>query len=150
MKCLFSIVSVFKLSFCVVALSSLSSKLPTASSNFGCPRNLFSSSYFQIGQHLVLLHILMVCLLLAWNEWLYCFPRWSGKEKMNAWWWTWAALYMIGEMKDLRWFNVSAGFPSIPVKNAAYLIEKQLQADSSFEFYDWAVISLGDSKTFCL
>ena len=65
MKCLFSIVSVFKLSICVVALSSLSSKLPTASSNFVCPRNLFSSSYFQIGQHLVLLHILMVCLLLA-------------------------------------------------------------------------------------
>ena len=57
---------------------------------------------------------------------------------------------MIEEMKDLRWFNVSAGFSSIPVKNVAYLIEKLLQADSSFEFYDWAVISLGDSKTFCL
>ena len=30
---------------------------PTASSNFGCPRNFFSSNYFQIGQHVVLLHI---------------------------------------------------------------------------------------------
>ena len=69
---------------------------------------------------------------------------------MNAWWWTWAALYTIEEMKDLRWFNVSAGFPSIPVKNVAYLVEKKLQVDSSFEFCDWAVISLGDSKTFCL
>ena len=69
---------------------------------------------------------------------------------MNAWWWTWAALYMIEEMKDLRWFNVSAGFTSIPVKNVAYLVEKKLQADSSFEFCDWAVISLGDSETFCL
>ena len=66
-----------------------------------------------------------------------------GKEKMNAWWWTWAALYMIEEMKELRWFNVSAGFPSIPVKNAAYLIEKKLQADSSFEFCDCSDLPWG-------
>ena len=57
---------------------------------------------------------------------------------------------MIEQIKDLRWFNVSAGLPSILVKNVVYPMEKKLKADSSFEFYDWAVISPGDSKTFCL
>ena len=36
---------------------------PTALSNYGCPQNFFSSSYFQIGRHVVLLHIVIICIL---------------------------------------------------------------------------------------